>query len=214
MEFYIDTAEVDLIKKYNDIGLVDGVTTNPTLIKKSGKNHEKTIREISSFIKGPISVEVLSTDFKEMVNEAEKYVKWGKNIVVKIPMTKDGMKAVRLLSKKGIKTNVTLVFSASQALIAAKAGASYVSPFIGRLDEIGIDGLEVVSQILDIFENYCFDTKVIAASIRDPEHVKECSLMGCHIATIPPGIIDKLFNHPLTDIGLEKFLEDAKAWKK
>ncbi len=214
MEFFIDTAEVDLIRRYNDLGLVDGVTTNPSLIKKAGRDHKETIKEISSFVKGPISVEALSEDAKGMVKEAEEYIKWGKNIVVKIPMTKEGMDAVRILSKKGIKTNVTLVFSPLQALIAAKAGATYVSPFMGRIDDNGGFGIDLVAQILDIFYNYDFETKVIAASIRHPKHVLECALTGCDIATIPPNIIDKLFNHPLTDIGIKKFLEDAKAWKK
>ena len=214
MKFFIDTAEVGLIRKYNDLGLVDGVTTNPSLIKKAGRDHEKTIKEISSFVKGPISVEALSEDAKGMVKEAEEYVKWGKNIVVKIPMTKEGMDAVRILSKKGIKTNVTLVFSPLQALIAAKVGATYVSPFIGRIDDKGGFGIDLVGQILEIFYNYDFETKIIAASIRHPKHVLESSLLGCDIATIPPNIMDKLFNHPLTDVGIKKFLEDSKAWKK
>lgn len=214
MEFFIDTAEVDLIRKYNDLGLVDGVTTNPSLIKKAGRDHEKTIKEISSFIKGPISVEALSEDSKGMVKEADTYIKWGKNIVVKIPMTKEGMNAVRVLSKKGIKTNVTLVFSPLQALIAAKAGATYVSPFIGRIDDSGGFGMDLVAQIRDIFDNYGYNTKIIAASIRHPTHVLECALLGSDIATIPPEIMEKLFNHPLTDSGIKKFLEDAKAWKK
>ncbi|MFH2020880.1 MAG: fructose-6-phosphate aldolase [archaeon] len=213
MDFFIDTADINLIKKYNDFGLVDGVTTNPTLIKKAGKDHEKTIREISSIIDGPISVEVLKEDAKGMVIEAEKYVTWGKNIVVKIPMTPEGMKAVRILTKKKIKTNVTLVFSPVQALIAAKAGATYISPFVGRLDDIGHIGIDVIAQIRDIYDNYEFKTMILAASLRHPTHVLEAALIGADVATIPPEVMDKLFNHPLTDKGLKQFLDDAKAWK-
>lgn len=214
MEFFIDTAEVELIRKYNDLSLVDGVTTNPSLIKQAGKDHEKTIKEISSFVKGPISVEALSENSKGMIKEAEEYIKWGKNIVVKIPMCKEGMDAVRILSKKGIKTNVTLIFSPLQALIAAKSGATYVSPFIGRIDDVGGFGTDLVEQIRDIYDNYGYDTRIIAASIRHPTHVLDCALIGCDIATIPPDIMEKLFNHPLTDKGIKKFLDDSKAWKK
>jgi len=214
MEFFVDTADVDEIRKLHKMGLVDGVTTNPSLIKKSGRDHETTIKEISSFVKGPISVEVLAEDTKGMVKEAEKYSKWGKNIVVKIPMTPEGMKAVKELNKKNIQTNVTLVFSPLQALIAAKAGATYVSPFVGRLDDIGHFGMEIIAQIRDIYDNYNFETKILAASLRHPTHVLESALIGADVATIPPGIMLKLFNHPLTDKGLKKFLEDAKAWNK
>ncbi|MBN2367613.1 fructose-6-phosphate aldolase [Candidatus Woesearchaeota archaeon] len=214
MEFFIDTAEVDKIKELHDMGLVDGVTTNPSLIKKAGRDHEQTIKEISSFVKGPVSVEALSEDAEGMVKEAEEYVKWGHNIVVKIPMTPEGMKAVRKLAKKNIKTNVTLVFSPLQALIAAKAGATYVSPFIGRLDDIGHVGMDIIAQIRDIFDNYGYETKILAASIRHPTHVLDSALIGADVATVPPEILKKLFNHPLTEIGLKKFLEDAKQWKK
>ena len=214
MEFFIDTAIVEDIKKLNEMGLVDGVTTNPSLIKKAGRDHEQTIREISSFIKGPISVEALSEEANGMVKEAEEYVTWGKNIVIKIPMTPEGMKAVKILSKKNIKTNVTLVFSAVQALIAAKAGATYVSPFVGRLDDVGNSGMELVAEIREIYDNYGFGTKILAASLRHPAHVLESALIGSDVATIPPSTMLKLFNHPLTDKGLKKFLEDAKAWKK
>ena len=214
MEFFIDTADVDMIRKLDDMGLVDGVTTNPTLIKKAGKDHEKTIREISSFIKGPISVETLSSDAKGMVKEAEQYATWGKNIVIKVVMTPEGMKAVRMLTKKGIKTNVTLVFSPLQALIAAKAGATYVSPFVGRLDDVGHMGIDIIAQIRQIFDNYEFDTKILAASLRHPTHVMEAALIGADVATIPPETMQKLFNHPLTDSGIKAFLEDAKQWKK
>jgi len=214
MEFFIDTADVNEIRKLHEMGLVDGVTTNPSLIKKAGRDHEETIKEISSFVKGPISVEVLKEDAKGMVKEAEIFNKWGKNIVVKIPMTPEGMKAVQVLKEKKIKTNVTLVFSPLQALIAAKAGATYVSPFVGRLDDIGHFGMDLVAQIRDIYDNYGFDTKILAASLRHPAHVLESALIGADVATIPPSTMLKLFNHTLTDKGLKKFLEDAKAWKK
>lgn len=214
MEFFIDTANVEQISKAHEMGLVDGVTTNPSLIKKAGRDHEETIREISSFIKGPISVEALSLDSKGMIKEANEYVKWGKNIVIKIVMTPEGMKAVRELTKKGIKTNVTVVFSPLQALIAAKAGATYVSPFIGRLDDVGHIGMDVIAQIRDIYDNYGFKTKILAASIRHPTHVLESALIGADVATIPYGAMMKLFNHPLTDKGIKNFLKDAKDWKK
>ncbi|MEK6916380.1 MAG: fructose-6-phosphate aldolase [Nanoarchaeota archaeon] len=214
MEFFVDTADVDMIRKLNDMGLVDGVTTNPSLIKKAGRKHKETIQEISSFVNGPISVETLSADANGMVKEALEYVKWGKNIVIKIVMTPEGMKAVRELSKKGIKTNVTLVFSPLQALIAAKAGATYVSPFVGRLDDVGPIGMDVVSEIREIYDNYGYGTKILAASLRHPAHVLEAALIGADVATIPPDIMLKLFDHPLTDAGIKKFLQDAKEWKK
>lgn len=214
MEFFIDTADIEQIKKLNDMGLIDGVTTNPTLIKKAGKDHEKTIREISSFIKGPISVETLSENSVGMVKEAKEYVKWGKNIVIKVVMTPEGMKAIRELSGQKIKTNVTLIFSPMQALIAAKAGATYVSPFVGRLDDVGHDGMEIISQIRQIFDNYEFKTKILAASLRHPLHVMQSALVGADVATIPPDVMLKLFSHPLTDNGIKAFLEDAKQWKK
>jgi transaldolase len=213
MEFFVDTAEVDKIRKLHKMGLVDGVTTNPSLIKKAGRDHEETIKEIASFVKGPISVEVLKEDAKGMINEAEKFNTWGKNIVVKIPMIPEGMKAVKELSKKGVKTNVTLVFSPLQALIAAKAGATYVSPFIGRLDDAGHFGMDTLAQIRDIYDNYGFETKILAASLRHPTHVLESALLGADVATIPPNTMEKLLYHPLTDKGLKKFLEDAKAFK-
>ena len=214
MEFFLDTAEVNDIKRLNDMGLVDGVTTNPSLIKKAGKDHEQTIKEISKIVTGPISVETISEDSKGMIKEAEEYVKWGKNIVIKIVMTPEGMKAVRALSKKGVKTNVTVVFSPMQALVAAKAGATYVSPFIGRLDDVGQIGMDIIDQIRDIYDNYGYETKILAASIRSVTHVLESALIGADVATIPPKIMEKLFNHPLTDKGIKQFLEDAKAWAK
>tara|TARA_A100000164_G_C21540621_1_gene600295 strand:+ start:13 stop:666 length:654 start_codon:yes stop_codon:yes gene_type:complete len=213
MEFFIDTANIEDIKKANDMGLVDGVTTNPTLIKKSGKDHEATIREISSIISGPISVETLGTTSEEMIKEANEYITWGNNIVIKVVMNAEGMKAVKELTKRKIKTNVTLVFSPIQALIAAKAGATYVSPFIGRLDDIGHDGLTIISQIRTIFDNYGYSTKILAASIRHPAHVLESAQIGSDVATIPADTLLKLFNHPLTDKGIEAFIKDAKEWK-
>lgn len=211
MKFFIDTADVNLIREYYDIGIIDGVTTNPSLISKEGRNFESVIKEIASFVDGPISAEVISSQTDDMISEAEKLSSIGKNIVVKIPMTKDGIKAVKILSGKGIRTNVTLVFSPAQALLAAKVGAAYVSPFVGRLDDIGHNGMELVGQINAIFDNYQYETEIIVASIRHPGHVIEAALAGADVGTIPPAVIDKLFNHPLTDIGLSKFLSD---WKK
>lgn len=214
MEFFVDSAEVELIKEVNEMGLVDGVTTNPTLIKKAGRDHEETIREISSFIDGPISVETLSEDAEGIIKEAEVFSKWGKNIVIKVVMNAEGMKAVKELSKRGIKTNVTLIFSALQAMIAAKAGATYVSPFVGRLDDIGHVGMEVISDIRDIFDNYSMSTKILVASIRSPQHISEAALIGADVSTVPPAILKQLLKHPLTDKGIAAFLEDAKAWKQ
>jgi transaldolase len=214
MQFFIDSADVEQIKKINALGICDGVTTNPSLIKAAGKDHKKTIMEISSIVKGPISVETLSETSEGMIKEAAEYITWGKNIVVKIVMTPEGMKAVRFLSKKGIKTNVTVVFSPMQALIAAKAGATYVSPFIGRLDDAGHIGMETLEQIRQVFDNYDFETQILAASLRHPTHVLEAALIGADVATVPPDVLMKLFNHPLTDAGIKKFQEDAKQWKK
>jgi transaldolase len=214
MQFFVDSADVEQIKKINDMGLADGVTTNPSLIKAAGKDHKKTIMEISSIVKGPISVETLSETSEGMIKEAAEYITWGKNIVIKIVMTPEGMKAVRALSKKGIKTNVTVIFSPMQALIAAKAGATYVSPFIGRLDDAGHIGMETLEQIRQVFDNYDFQTQILAASLRHPTHVLEAALIGADVATVPPDVLMKLFNHPLTDAGIKKFQEDAKLWKK
>ena len=214
MEFFIDTADVKDIQRLYDMGLVDGVTTNPSLVKKAGRNYEDIVKDIGKITDGPISVEVLAIDAKGMVKEAEKYLEWGGNIVIKIPMTPEGMIAVKVLNKKGIKTNVTLVFSAMQALIVAKAGATYVSPFVGRIDDIGHYGMEVISQIREIYDNYGYETKILAASLRHPTHVLESALVGSDVVTVPPGTLEKLFNHPLTKNGLDKFLADAKEWKK
>lgn len=208
MKFFVDIADVGEIKKAIELGVCDGVTTNPTLVMKSGRGYEEVVKEISKVVGDqPVSVEAMSDDADGMVKEAEGFVKWGKNIVIKVPMTKEGMHAVRLLKKKGIKTNVTLVFSANQALIAAKAGASYVSPFVGRLDDIGEDGMAVVRDIVQIYKNYGFETEVIVASVRSEKHVKEAALTGAHIATIPPAVMEKLWLHPLTDKGIKTFKE-------
>lgn len=210
MKLFIDTANIDEIKDVSKFGIIEGVTTNPTLIAKEGRNLEIVMREICLLIDGPISAEVISLDFKSMVKEARELSKINRNIVIKIPMCKEGIKAVNILEKEGIKTNVTLIFSANQALIAAKAGASYVSPFIGRLDDIGSKGLEVIYDIKSIFDNYNINTQIIAASIRNPIQVKECAKIGCHITTIPYKILMQMFEHPLTGIGIEKFLKDYK----
>jgi len=215
MQFFVDTADVESIKKAMELGMCDGVTTNPSLILKAGKDHKQVIGEISEVIGDrPISVEAISLDAEGMVAEAEEFVTWGKNIVIKVPMTKEGLKATRILAEKGIKTNVTLIFSASQALLAAKAGAAYVSPFVGRLDDISEDGMELVESIMDIYENYEFETEVIVASIRDPIHVVESARLGADVATIPAAVMDKLWKHPLTDAGIKKFLEDYEKSKK
>lgn len=211
MKFFIDTANTKEIKEAWELGVIDGVTTNPSLISKEKKEPVKLLREICEIVDGPVSAEVVSLDAEGMVKEAKKLARIHKNIVVKVPMTKDGLKATKVLSKLKIKTNVTLVFSPNQALLAAKAGATFVSPFVGRLDDITHYGMELVSQILEIYDNYAFDTEVIVASIRNPLHVLDAALMGAHIATIPFSVIDQLSKHPLTDIGIEKFLKD---WEK
>lgn len=213
MEIFIDSADIEKIKSLLNYGLCDGVTTNPSLIKQSGKTHEQAIKEISSLIDGPISVETLSETSDGMIKEALEYIKWGKNIVIKIVMTNEGMKAVKYLSKKGIKTNVTLVFSPLQALYAAKSGAFYVSPFLGRLDDSGVSGIEILRQIKQIFDNYKFKTKLLAASIRNKEHILNSAIIGVDSITVPPHILEEIAKHPLTDIGIKKFLEDAKQWK-
>jgi len=211
MKFFIDTANTKEIKEAWELGVIDGVTTNPSLISKEKKEPIKLLREICEIVDGPVSAEVVSLDAEGMVKEAKKLARIHKNIVIKVPMTKDGLKATKVLSKLKIKTNVTLIFSPNQALLAAKAGATFVSPFVGRLDDITHYGMELVSQILEIYDNYAFDTEVIVASIRNPLHVLDAALMGAHIATIPFSVIDQLSKHPLTDIGIEKFLKD---WEK
>jgi transaldolase len=209
MEFFLDTANVEQIKKAAALGVVDGVTTNPTLIaREGGKSQQEIIAEIAKVIKGPISVEGNADLCDEIVKEGEAYAKWAENIVVKIAFTQEGIKAAKILEEKGVKTNITLVFSANQALIAAKAGASYVSPFIGRLDDISEDGMNLVRDIIQIYKNYGFKTKIIVASIRHPIHVLEAAKAGAHIATIPADVLAKMWNHPLTESGIKKFKED------
>jgi len=211
MKLFLDTANLEEIKKYASWGLVDGITTNPSLIaKEKGVTLEKRIKEIVKIIKGPVSSEVIATDVKGMVQEGEKYAKWAKNIYVKCPMTPEGLQATQILTKKGIRVNMTLVFSAAQALLAAKAGAAFVSPFIGRLDDAGQDGMELVAEIVEIYKNYNFKTEILVASIRSPRQVTVSAMLGAHICTVPAGIYDKLVKHPLTDSGLKQFLEDAK----
>jgi transaldolase len=214
MKFFLDTANVEEIKKYAELGLVDGVTTNPTLVAKEGRDFYEVVKEICQIVEGPVSAEVISTDAEGMVKEARELAKLADNIVIKIPMTKDGMKAVKILSAEGIKTNVTLVFSPLQALLAAKAGATYVSPFVGRLDDIGHVGMKLVEDVVKIYRNYDIKTEVIVASVRHPLHVLEAAKIGADIATMPPAVMDKLFNHPLTDIGLERFLKDWENYLK
>lgn len=214
MDFYADTADLTQIKKLADLNLLDGVTTNPSLVAKTGADLETRIKEIAKIISGPISVEVTSTNSEEMINQGKEYATWAPNVYVKLPMTQAGITALRALTKANIKTNVTLVFSVNQALIAAKAGATLISPFVGRLDDIGTDGMELVKDILTVFKNYCYDTKVLAASIRHPHHVMEAALIGAHIATIPPEIFDKMFQHNLTDAGQTKFLADWQQTQK
>ena len=214
MEFFIDTANVDDIRKVHAMGLVDGVTTNPSLIKKAGRDHEETIREISSFIKGPISVETLSDNAEGMLKEAEEYATWGDNIVIKIVMNSEGMKAVKALTAKGVKTNVTVTFSPLQALVAAKAGATYISPFVGRLDDIGHYGMDLIEQIRTIYDNYDLDTKILVASVRTPTHILDSAMIGADVVTVPPKVLLQLFNHPLTDKGIDQFVADAKEWAK
>ena len=209
MDFYLDTANIEQIRKAAALGVVDGVTTNPTLIaKEGGRSQQEIISEIAKVITGPISVEGNADTCSEIVREAEVYSKWAKNIVVKIAFSQEGIKAARILEARGIKTNVTLVFSAGQALIAAKAGASFVSPFIGRLDDVSEDGMNLIRDIMQIYRNYGFKTKVIVASIRHPIHVLEAAKAGAHIATIPADVLSKMWNHPLTEIGIKKFKED------
>lgn len=211
MKFFIDTANINEIKEAAALGILDGVTTNPSLVSKEGKDFRKLLDEILAVVNGPVSAEVISTDYDGILKEAHDLAKIHKNIVVKVPLIKEGLKAVRTLSSENIKTNVTLCFSASQALLAAKAGATYISPFVGRLDDISQDGMELISQIVQIYKNYNYKTEVLVASIRHPLHLVEAALMGADVCTMPFSVIDKLFNHPLTDLGLEKFLSD---WKK
>jgi transaldolase len=211
MKFFIDTANVKEIREAASLGVVDGVTTNPSLIAKEGRDFRQGIGEICAIVDGPISAEAVSLEADKMVAEGEDLAKIHKNIVVKLPMTKDGLKATKVLAGKGVRVNMTLVFSPSQALLAAKVGAAYVSPFVGRLDDISHYGMDLVRQIMAIYNNYGYATEVIVASVRNPLHVVDAAMAGAHIATIPFNVIDQLARHPLTDIGIEKFLAD---WKK
>lgn len=211
MKFFVDTAEVDAIAELNDYGLLDGVTTNPSLIAKSGRDFKEVIAEICALVEGPVSAEVASTEFDGMVAEGEHLAKIADNVVIKLPLTLDGLKACRHFANKGIKTNVTLCFSANQALLAAKAGATFISPFIGRLDDLNIDGMELIEEIRAIYDNFGFETEILAASIRSANHVKECAIAGADVATIPPGVIKGLANHTLTDKGLAAFVKDWAA---
>nr|HID59328.1 fructose-6-phosphate aldolase [Desulfobacterales bacterium] len=213
MKFFIDTANIEEIRDAYDLGVIDGVTTNPSLVAKEGRNFEDLIKEICSIVDGPVSVEAVRTDADGLVGEARVLARIHDNIVVKIPMTTEGIKATRILNKEGIKTNVTLVFSPLQALLAAKAGATYISPFVGRLDDISHEGMLLVEQIVNIYKNYAFETNVIVASIRHPLHVLEAALMGADVATIPYKVIKQMANHPLTDKGIERFLDDWKRVK-
>ena len=211
MKMFIDTANVDHIREANDLGVICGVTTNPSLIAKEGRDFVEVVKEITTIVDGPISAEVISLDHEGMVKEARELVKIHKNIVIKIPMTLEGLKAVKILAAEGVKTNVTLIFSATQALMAARAGATYVSPFLGRLDDISTAGIDLIQDIVLIFDNYGLETEIIAASIRNPIHVTDCALAGAHIATVPYNVIVQMTKHPLTDAGIEKFQKDYKA---
>jgi transaldolase len=214
MKIFLDTANIDSIKRYNDMGLVDGITTNPTLLSKEKGNPAEIMRQIVKIVKGPVSLEVVGITAEEMIEEAHRLKKYGQNVVVKIPMIPDGMKAVKKLKAEGVETNVTLIFSANQAILAAKAGAAYVSPFIGRLDDAGQEGMAVIREIVQIFKNYQFDTNVLVASVRHPLHVIEAGKIGAHVVTLPPDILGKMMSHPLTDKGLSAFLSDWEKVKK
>lgn len=215
MKFFVDTADVGEIREINDLGLLDGVTTNPSLILKSGRDIREVTREICDIVAGPVSAEVAATDYAEIMREAKVLAKIADNICIKLPLTLDGLKACKALTSDGHKTNVTLCFSANQALLAAKAGATYISPFIGRVDDIGIDGMELISEIRTIYDNYDFETQILAASIRTVNHVKQAALIGADVATVPPATLKALVKHPLTDKGLEMFLADwAKTGQK
>ena len=213
MKFFLDTADVSAIKTINELGVVDGVTTNPTIISREGRDFETVIKEICQIVDGPVSAEVTGLTAEEMITEARDIAKWADNIVVKIPMTMEGLKAVNVLSKENIKTNVTLIFTVSQGLMAIKAGATFISPFVGRLEDIGTDAYQLISDLRDIIDCYGFDTEIIAASIRNTVHVENVAKRGAHIATIPDAVFDKMTKHPLTDSGLTQFMQDWKIFK-
>lgn len=214
MKFFLDTANVSEIKRISELGLVDGVTTNPTIIAREGRNFKEVIQEICDSIPGPVSAEVIGLTADEMVSEARQIAQWAENVVVKIPMTTEGLKAVNILSKEGIKTNVTLIFSVSQGIMAMKAGASYISPFIGRLEDIGTDAYQLIADLRHVIDLYRFETEIIAASIRSNKHVETVAKLGAHIATIPDSLFDKLSIHPLTSQGIDMFINDWKNFKE
>ena len=213
MKFFLDTANIDEIKRINDLGLCDGVTTNPSIIKKEGKDFETVVKEIASIVDGPVSAEVTSYTYHEMVEEARKLAAWKENIVVKIPMTEEGLKAINTLSKEGIKTNCTLIFSVSQGIMAMKAGATYISPFMGRIDDMGESGKKLIENLRRIIDIYGYESEIIAASIRHINHLEQAALAGSHIATIPGSIFEKLWTHPLTTAGIESFKKDWDAFQ-
>ena len=213
MKFFLDTADVSAIKTVNELGVVDGVTTNPTIISREGRDFETVIKEICQIVDGPVSAEVTGVTAEEMITEARDIAKWADNIVVKIPMTMEGLKAVNVLSKENIKTNVTLIFTVSQGLMAIKAGATFISPFVGRLEDIGTDAYQLISDLREIIDFYDFDTEIIAAIIRNTVHVENVAKRGAHIATIPDAVFDKMTKHPLTDSGLTQFMQDWKIFK-
>lgn len=211
MKFFLDTGNVEQIKRIHRLGLVDGVTTNPSLIAKEGRVFKDVIKEITSFVEGPVSAEVIGTKAEDMLKEAEEIATWAPNVVIKLPMTEEGLYATNELSKKGIKTNVTLVFSAAQGLMAAKAGATFISPFVGRLDDISVDGMQLIRDLRQILDTYNLPAEIIAASIRNIKHVEDAALAGAHIATIPGTLVPTLWKHPLTDSGIERFLKDWES---
>lgn len=214
MKFFIDTADINEIRKAREFGILDGVTTNPSLVSRVKRPYLEVLTEIAREVEGPVSAEVIATDAAGIVKEARDLARIGANVVIKVPLIAEGLKAVKTLSGEGIKTNVTLCFNSVQALMAAKAGATYISPFVGRLDDISSEGMDVIEEIVTIYDNYCFDTEIIVASIRNPLHIKLAALMGAHIATIPYSVFENIVKHPLTDIGLAKFLEDYKKVPK
>lgn len=214
MKFFLDTANVDEIKRINELGLVDGVTTNPTIISKEGRNFKEVIIEICELVEGPVSAEVIALDTEGMLKEARDIAKWAENVVVKIPMTEAGLKAVHILSEENIQTNVTLVFTVAQGLMAAKAGATFISPFVGRLDDIGTDSLALIKNLRNVLDQYGYSTEIIAASIRNLKHVEEVAELGADIATIPGSIFPKLWSHPLTDAGIAAFMKDWENFTK
>ena len=214
MDIFIDTANIDEIKEAASWGVIAGVTTNPSLVAKEGRDHKEVIAEITQIVEGPLSIETVSLDAEGMIKEAHEFVTWSPHAVIKVPMTEEGIKAVSQLSSEGIKTNVTLVFSANQALLAALAGATYISPFVGRLDDIGEEGMALIEEIREVYDNYFFDTQILAASIRHPRHVTSAAKVGADVATIPYKVLKQMFSHPLTDSGVEKFLSDWEKYQK